>query len=275
MMKGKWPFVLFPFFFFSDSLLAMDLDLKNIVPIQSQIEGHTPPPVEIAENRYLFTRDSVELRAKVFSEKLQYKNGTENSNRTLKSNNSTEYRINWYMTSGIRWQPMLTILSKTVDYNLAQGSGITYKSDNLLGMGIGIRYRSSRRFIFSFLGEIEQYHFLEYQDLSGTKGKQLIEASPSKFTFLSEFLIWQKEKIFLKTVFGPVYNFNKSTANVRTNRGYGLTFEFLASYWFNLNNGIILGNQYRTHKQEIRNGHFQADTTRTTLGVFAEYRHTF
>lgn len=254
---------------------AVDPDLKKTKAAVSQISGNNPERRQSPSNRYLFMKDTLEFRMKYFSEELKYTNGTENSNSKLKANGAQEYRLTWYMTSGVRWQPLLTVAAKTVDYDLAKDSGINYKSNHLLGMGAGVRYRSSRRFIFTLLGEIEQYHFLEYADTLGVKSKQLIEASPTKVTFLTDILLFQKRRFLIKTDFGPVFNFNKKTANVSTNHGIGLTADLFLAYWFSSRTGVLLGGQYRMHKQEIKNGYFQADASRTTTGLLAQFNATF
>ena len=262
-------------FIFNPVSYAIDMDLKKNNQQPSQISNNSPAENTSLNSQYVFTKDTLEFRTKICAENLKYVNGSQNSNIKLLSSGSQEARLNWYMNSGLRWQPMVSILAKTVNYKLGPASGITYKSDHLLGMGIGIRYRSSRRFIFRLLAEIEQYHFLDYTDIEGAHTKQLIEASPTKFTFLTDLLIYQNGRLILKSDFGPVINLRKKTATVTTNSGIGVSAELLSIIILTKNDGLIFGGQFRYHKQLIKNGYFQADTLRVTTGLFLQYNHTF
>ncbi len=243
---------------------------------KAMVSPNAPNTVNSPSIREIFSRDMLNFKFKMFNETLNYSNTTGGiANTELKSSGARELKLNWALTSGVRWRPLISLGLKTQDYSLAPSDGITQTTDNYWNMGIGMEHRLGARWSLKGMMEISQYPYLDYSISSGVISKEVIPVALTQFSLLADVLVWQLKYLVLDTQFGFMFNLDKSKANFTAKRGYGTYAELGLAYWFSRSTYLRAGGWSKGMWQEVRNLDFNSETKRVTNGATLTFGKAF
>lgn len=251
-------------------------ELNDTVKSDEAIESNRSSENYVLSAKDIFTNDTFQFQMSFYQEDLEYTNTTKNyGNYSLESSIAREMRMNWLLTSGLRWQPIVTLGLRTMDYDLKEGQGVTHTSDHFWSMGAGIRHRLSQRWEAVLMGQINQYPFLEYTDSTTGAQKSLTIVALTQISLLANVQIWQNNHWELEGSGGFNINPDKSKANFKAKKAIGFQGEVALSYWFTKPWAIKTSLWAKTLSQKVRNLYFEADAKRTDSGLTLQVAKTF
>jgi len=211
--------------------------------------------------REIFTKDGPEFSYGQFIQSLHYTNDSKNGDQTLKTNKGSSFQLKWNLSSNTRFQPVMSIGLKKIEYTDKTNMNIFQPSKNLIDMGAGIRYYLGRRWNLLLNINIEQEHFINYS----TPDIEKVALSKVHLALQGQF--WNAKNWSGEFLLGGYYCASKASADLDVDAGLGYRAVVGIRKWISALSWYRVSGYYIKEGQSVRGNGFSADVNRSSTGI--------